>query len=375
MISTVKSVLMLLSKGFWPDPRVEKEARALVEAGYRVEVLCWDRSGKLPIKQETGGIVLRRFHAGREGRRLLPFSFLIYAVKSTIIAARTDSDVIHCHDLDTLPQGVLAAALRRKRLVYDAHEHYSLMVRKDAGRLISALLDVLERRLVPRADLVIAANQELLSYLRPSLAGDGIVVMNCADVEVLGREGRKIPRTRGMEDKIVVFYGGSLEPQRYIPELLDAVKKDDRVILRIAGKGRYESLVRETAASCERVVYIGYVGREEILRETTSSDIVFSMLDPTNENYRIATPVKVLEAMAVGVPVLVSKGTDIADVVEREGVGLALDWSEENFSKAVTRLQDPQVRKAMGEKGKAVSESEYSWKEMKRRLLDAYSGL
>lgn len=369
-----KKVLMLLSKGYWPDPRVEKEAGALVESGYRVEVLCWDRSRTLPLTQEIGGIVLRRLRAGFEGRGFLPVAFPIYAIKSAIIASRDDFDIIHCHDFDTLPQGVLAAALRRKRLVYDAHEHYSLMVRKDAGRLISALLDILERRLVPRADLVIAANQELLDYLRPSLAGDGVVVMNCADVEIFGRGG-KIPRTKGSADRIVVFYGGSLEPQRYIPELLEAVKRDGRVILRIAGKGRYESLVRETAASCERIVYVGYVSQEEILRETATSDVVFSMLDPANENYRIATPVKVLEAMAVGVPVLVSRGTDIADLVEREGVGLALDWSKENFSRALDRLQDPEVRRAMGERGKAVAKSRYSWKEMKQRLLDAYSGL
>ena len=37
---------MLLSKEFCNDPRVNKEAKALVDSGYDVTVLMWDRQGK-----------------------------------------------------------------------------------------------------------------------------------------------------------------------------------------------------------------------------------------------------------------------------------------------------------------------------------------
>ena len=46
-------VLMLLTNAFDPDPRVHHEAKALVESGYDVTILCWDRDYKTPAYEIT----------------------------------------------------------------------------------------------------------------------------------------------------------------------------------------------------------------------------------------------------------------------------------------------------------------------------------
>jgi glycosyltransferase involved in cell wall biosynthesis len=143
----------------------------------------------------------------------------------------------------------------------------------------------------------------------------------------------------------------------------------------IAGRGRYEEDVKRIALRCPRIEFLGLITPGEVLDRTSRSDVVFSMLDPRNENYRIATPIKVLEAMAMGVPVMVSKGTWSADIVERVGCGVALDWSPTGFDEAVALLMDPERRKAMGDKGRKAAESEFNWKLMKERLLTSYRHL
>ena len=55
---------------------------------------------------------------------------------------RTQSDVIHCHDLDTLPLGFVLGKLKRKPIVYDAHESFPDMLEGSvpsdgAGRSLS----------------------------------------------------------------------------------------------------------------------------------------------------------------------------------------------------------------------------------------------
>src|SRR5207248_208543 len=55
-------VLMLLSNCFDPDPRVYAEARTLVEAGYEVCVLSWDRESKGREHEVTDGIEVQRFY-------------------------------------------------------------------------------------------------------------------------------------------------------------------------------------------------------------------------------------------------------------------------------------------------------------------------
>ena len=71
-----------------PDPRVEKEARALRQAGHEVVVVGWDRTGELPIdeKLDQAGPGSDRARQLREAR-------------SSLYSARLDW---HRFDLDTI---------------------------------------------------------------------------------------------------------------------------------------------------------------------------------------------------------------------------------------------------------------------------------
>ena len=44
-------IVMLLSNPFRPDPRVLKEAVSLVQRGYDVTVICWDRASELAAEE------------------------------------------------------------------------------------------------------------------------------------------------------------------------------------------------------------------------------------------------------------------------------------------------------------------------------------
>jgi len=364
-----KKVLMLLSNDYSPDPRVEKEAFALVKAGYEVTVLAWNRQGSKPCVETRDGLVVRRVMTAFPPRKGLPFGHLEFLARSLIEAIRRRPDIIHSHDLDTLFQGAVSSRIIRASLVYDSHEYYAMMVRSDVGGTLSRFIDSLERLIVSNADLVVAANQRVLEHFPAPIKDRSIVVMNCVNLPVLER------RTGSETSRLRIFYGGSLEPERFIPELLQATMKDDRIELRIAGRGRYEPDVLSAAKACDRIKFLGYLSQKEILAETLASDVVFSLLSPDNKNYLIATPVKMIEAMTLGIPVLASKGTLCGEIVEREGAGIAIDWSLEEFEGAITILMNPAKRASMGENGMMAARRDFSWKEMERRLLEAYSSL
>jgi len=44
-------IIFLRSNPVDPDPRVEKEVNSLVKAGYKAEILAWDRSSKYSTKE------------------------------------------------------------------------------------------------------------------------------------------------------------------------------------------------------------------------------------------------------------------------------------------------------------------------------------
>src|SRR5579864_2662643 len=118
------TVLMLLTNAYDPDPRVRQEALALIGMGCRVRLLAWDRDSKAPAVECPEGIEIERFFLpSKHGRGTTQAFFYAWLyVKMLRRGWRTRFDVIHCHDLDTLPVGFVLGKLKRKPIVYDAHE-------------------------------------------------------------------------------------------------------------------------------------------------------------------------------------------------------------------------------------------------------------
>ncbi len=356
---------MLLTNGFRPDPRVAKEAEALAGAGYEVTVLAWDREQALPPSADYGKVRIERVRTGWAGSMLsLALRYPLFFASCLRRAAKREVDVVHAHDFDTLMPGALISWLKRVPLVFDAHEHYADMVATDLPPPITRLIDRVEALLVRRADLVITASEGNVPYLRPNSRHEPIAVHNCVEVTELKRSGHE-------GDDLVLFYAGSLEPMRYIVEMMTAIRDMDHIILKVAGFGRLEDVVKREAER-GKVRFLGFLKHDAMMREMASSDVVLCLLDPRNMNYKTASQTKLNEALAVGVPILTSADTLSGEIVEQEGCGLAIEWSEESFRQAIERLRDRSVRERMGDAGRRAAERKYNWSEMRRRLLEGY---
>jgi glycosyltransferase involved in cell wall biosynthesis len=360
---------MLLSNEYRPDPRVEKEAEALVESGAEVTVIAWDRGRSRSGSETEKGVRIERVRTLRVGGKLgMALNYPFFMVRSVAKGLTIGPDIVHAHDLDTLPIGVMLSKLKGVPLVYDAHEHYSKMVANDLPRSICGLLDRIESSLARKADRVVAANVKIAEYLEPHLPHPAVVVMNCVDPpEHAGK------RSAGGE--VVVFYGGALEPLRYILEVINAVEGMDDVVVRIAGTGTLEGQVREVSGRNGKLSFLGYLSRERMMSEIGGADLVIALLDPSNENNRIGTPNRLFEAMAAGTPVLVSSGTLSGSIVEEEGCGYSIEWSEGSFRKVLSELSVAGMRDKIGENGRKAVRERYNWNIMKRRLVDLYSSL
>jgi len=358
---------MLLANEYNPDVRVEKEANALTAEGYSVGILAWDRAHR-HHDSKSSDLDLEHLRVLRiQGKFAFVLTLPLFSFKLLRKGLALKPDLVHAHDLDTLLIGVLVSRILRVPLVYDAHEHYARMVAQDLPEWICGWLDRLEARLVPKADLVIAANDRILDYLKPHIEGDSTVVMNCIDLPIISKERQED------EGQATIFYGGSLEPLRFIEEAISLSARDKRFILRVAGRGSLQSLVESAASTNERVRYLGYLRHDRLLEEMEKADAVIALLNPSNENNRIGTPNRLFEAMAVGTAVLASKGTLSGQIVEEETCGLAIEWSEKGLAEALTVLSDSQKSRRMGQNGRKAAEMRYNWGIMRSRLIDHYA--
>ena len=99
----VVRITTVVSNGCDPDPRVLREAKWLVEAGHDVTIHAFDRSENLPKVQQYAGIKIVRHRVG-----ITPYGSYFRTLiglqkfRKSVAKEIQDSDVLLCHDADTL---------------------------------------------------------------------------------------------------------------------------------------------------------------------------------------------------------------------------------------------------------------------------------
>ncbi|MDH3364867.1 MAG: glycosyltransferase family 4 protein [Thermoplasmata archaeon] len=368
---------MLLTNPYRPDPRVLREARALKEAGHDITLVAWDRdNGPVRESMEEGVRVFRLGPVSPFRSPLRVFLGLLRFWMSTLRASRRlEFDVIHSHDFDTLPLALLLSKLRRRPLLYDAHEVYSDMIRKDAPTA-AKMLRPLERQLVRCADEIITVNELLVDLLSEGRESPARLVRNSPDMSAMTVERvREVREKHGLRG-FIISYLGSLEPGRSVEELASSFSPDQGIMVVIGGSGTLQKAVEGYAARNPCVRFLGRVSTDDALAITSASDLVPAVHDPSNPNYRIGTPIKVLEAMACGRPVVTSKGIDISEIVESAGCGFVIDYNRRLLVETVVRAsKEPERLAEMGLRGVQYYEKHLSWNQAKAALLEAYRAL
>jgi glycosyltransferase involved in cell wall biosynthesis len=368
---------MLLSNPHRPDPRVQLEARALKSAGIGVKLVAWDREGTWPEEESRPEADVFRVGPKCPTRSAVKVATRVprFWFRAMTKARRMEFDVVHANDFDTLPLGIVISKLRRKPLLYDAHELYAKMIEAEAGPF-SRLVGAMERRCIRTPDEVITVSDSLASELEKHRGSKVRVVTTSQDPTEVLKADRQTERAKHGLKGFVISYLGALEPGRFVEELLTSFTPEDKVNVLVAGYGTLEPTVIQATRNNPVVRFIGRVDSDEALRLTRASDLTLAMMDPSNPNNLVGTPGKIINSLAVGIPVITTKGLQIGDRVERAGAGIVIPFDRSKFVEAVLKAAvNPRDLEEMGRKGRQLYENEFSSERSREELLSAYRGL
>jgi len=370
---------MLLTNAYDPDPRVRQEALALIRMGCSVRLLAWDRDVKYPRFDSMEGVEVERVFLpsqhGRGNSQLFIYAWLY--LKILWRAWRSSFDVVHCHDLDTLPLGFLLGKLKGKPIVYDAHESFPDMLSGNVHPTVKRGLSWLEDFLIRRVDLLITVGEKLRRHFAARGARHSVVVGNWKRLEEFSRrteENLAIRMRLGIPDSaMVVVCITQLLKDRKIEELLDALDSCPDVYLIIGGRGILEGLVRQRAARNSRILFVGFASGADIPNYTCAGDVVYYGFDPENPNAQFSAPNKLFEALAAGRPLITGDFGEIAEVVREAACGLVLpEYSVEAIRGALIAMRDDDVRRTMARNARRFGETAMNWQKGEETLYREY---
>ena len=386
-------IVMVLGNDFlkpFVDNRVYKEAKALVEKGNEVTVICWARTidnmslNNLPITEKYENInIIRVFQNISQTSSPLFIRILqhVMAFKKISKMIKTiKPDVVHCHDFNTL-LSIIFVKKKNTKIIYDSHEDYPSMISDVCSPLTVTFSGYLEKIMVKFFTYAVIT---VCPQIAEKFQGYNVktsVIMNCKNVSEYNIPDEEIHRTRlllNAEDKTMFLYIGSLGKYRGLEDLINVFKEENcgNAFLIIGGNGVMKHDVMEKMGHLDNARFIGTLQADEIPLYTKSADVIVSLLDPAKESHRIALPNKLFEAMAAGKPVIASKNTATADIVSNEKCGVIVQYGDaKKLHESIIYLTDKNVRKKLGYNSLKAAEREYNWKEQEKELIKLYDEL
>ena len=249
----------------------------------------------------------------------------------------------------SLPSGAAIEAARERSLPYTLEVNAPLV--EEAARF-RGLQDVeswreRERKLLAGADRVIVVSTALRHQaLAAGASHDAVsVVPNGVQLELFRRGGRAAIRDRlGLGDHLVIGFSGSLKAWHGVDLLLEAFATlSSEYRLLVVGEGPERKALEARAGVlglAGRVIFTGPVPHAQIPAYLDAMDIGAAPYAPMAGFY--FSPLKVVEYMAAGLPVVASRQGDLPQVVAKAGI-LYPPGSKDALAGALRRLGEDEV--------------------------------
>lgn len=270
-----------------------------------------------------------------------------YAIVAAQVAQELEGefDVIHAHDWLTYYAGIAAKKVSGKPLV--VHMHATEFDR--SGENVNQSVYNIERAGMHAADRVIAVSNLTRSIVidKYGVPADKVVTVHNA-VRFATTPSAEIER--GVDDKIVTFLGRityQKGPDYFVEAAAKVLKRLPNVRFVMAGSGDMMNHVIRRVAKlgiADRFHFTGFLKGDDVQKMFALSDVY--IMPSVSEPFGISP----LEAMKSNVPVIISKQSGVAEVLD---YAVKVDyWDVDAMADAIYALvQYPALAKMFAQKG------------------------
>lgn len=375
-----KKILMLLANSFKPDDRVNNEALSLIDAGYKIKILAWDREGNYPKKEIQNKIEIERFRfKAATNSRTVIFPMIIFEFWLFFKILFERFNYLHCHDFDTLIPGFFAGKIKFKKIIYDAHEDYAGAAEEFLPKWATDLIRKIENFLTKHIIGLVTPHPILIN--RFNYVPGKVLVMNCKALERNIKDFKEIAELKQklkIENKFVLMFTGAITRHRMVVETAKMLleKPIKNLVFFVLGWSIDDSGVElNKLVDNKNIVYHPGVSIQELPLYMQLGDINHCYQDPQNPNYKIAIPNKMFDAMTAQKPLIVANNQACAPIVKKDNCGFVLPYGNVKKLRLILKwaVNNPEAIKKMGDNARKAVEKEYNWGEMAERLIGLYA--
>lgn len=373
-------VCMFVHHEMLNDGRTTREAASLAAQGWRVLVVGIVLGNvDLPSWEEMHGFtlvrvqprLLRKTMSGSWGKLLR----LIVAIPGVIRQfRRANARVYHINNFPGL--FIMALSGLRQPIIYEVRElffdrwprgvKYNLKYLARLGR-------PLEKILIRRAAAVIVTSvHHGAELVKDYPIAPPILVRSAVDLRTLGPVAAGYPSN----GRRLIAHTGYLYHGRHLPELVAAlVHLPNDIGIVLMGDGPLRQSLEEQAKRLgvdDRLTFVPLVPLESVAPTLAQADAAVVIIELRAPSFRYALPNKFFEAVAAGLPLVVSPAPAVAELVKQYDLGVTCDPSDPaSIAAAIRTVLQPGSRDRYRANARKAREA-LNWAAEEQKLVALY---
>lgn len=360
----MKNIVFIRTTGIYDDSRATKEITSLSKSGYHIIILSWDRYGDADEKNRKlfGDLDVEfnyyncRIPNGIGLKNICKLLGWFRWVKKSLSCINT-IDVIYSCNLDASLPALNYAKRNNIHLIYDIYDYYI-----DSHSIPYFLVPLVEKKeisVINNADITIICTEERKQQIAKAKP---------KRIEVIYNAPTFIESDDNKEIEYDYVYCGALCSKRLIKEILDIYEYNSDLKFYFAGYGEFFDKCKELAERYPNFCFSGPISYSEVIDIEQKSRCISAIYEPTIRNHRLCAPNKFYEALCLGIPVIVCKGTGIDVVVEQYKIGTVINYSAEEFYAAIRYYKENNKKTESQMVSKNLFVENYDWRLMENKI-------
>jgi len=361
--------LCIIRHGYYPrDPRVRKEAEALIDKGFEVDVVCLKDVGE-KSRDNVYGVNIYRLPLRRHRKGMLMYvleysiSFMIFSIVVLFRYIKKRYVVIQ---VNTLPDFLVFVTLIPKlfgvKVVLDMHEAMPELFRSkfclNKRDPLGKLAEWVEHLSTVYADYVLAVGESILQlYISRGLKrSKTALIPNTPDERLFDYERYKNQKPKTSNKEFIVISHGTVLKRYGYQVLVKAVpylKKDiSNLKVMILGTGEFLESLRlmvEQMGIQDYVTFMGYVPLEKV--PSIISKAYIGVVPIVRDEFTdLMAPNKMFEYIAMKIPVVVPRIKGVQDYFDDSCLTFFEAGDEQKLANCVIELyNDPDKAKRLAD--------------------------